>query len=305
MVVDKKTGAIEHTIFSCLGDYLKAGDLLVLNDARVIPARLTARKESGGRLEIFLLRKQETAVWEVLLRGKISAGKSFAVGPLQGRVMRRTASGSWLVRFNAGDDREILKHGEVPLPPYIRRAPQPSDREDYQTVYAARNGAVAAPTAGLHFTRKLLNSLQEKGVLVSFLTLFIGWASFRLLREDQQGSVPGEVFEIPEGTARRINECLNEGKRIMAVGTSTVRAIESSVKQGRVVSCREETFLFIQPGFSFKVVHSLITNFHLPGSTHLSLVCALAGTELMKRAYQQAIEKRYRFYSYGDAMLIL
>ncbi|MCM8769453.1 MAG: tRNA preQ1(34) S-adenosylmethionine ribosyltransferase-isomerase QueA [Candidatus Omnitrophica bacterium] len=304
MVVDRRTGLIEHRVFSEIGDYFQRGDLLVLNDAKVICARLRGKKETGGNLEVFLLKKHGEKEWEVLLRGKPSAGKKFIVGRITGKVIQKTSSGSWLVTFDCNNDQEILKLGEIPLPPYIKRPVLPQDWGNYQTVYAAKDGAVAAPTAGLHFTRELLATLKQKGVSHSFLTLFIGWSSFKPVRQ-QDYSIPSESFELSESTAQEINETRMKGGRVIAVGTSTVRALESAVVRKAVIPLKATTSLFIKPGFNFQIVNALITNFHLPGSTHLYLVCALAGKELMEKAYSLAVKEKYRFYSYGDAMLIL
>ncbi len=305
MVVDRKKGSIEHAIFCQLSDYLQKGDLLVLNDARVIPARLRARKTTGGKLEVFLLKKREPKIWEVLLRGRAREGQEFSIGKLKGRVIQKTDCGFWLVELEVDKESSLYQLGEIPLPPYIKRPAEEKDRYDYQTVYASKNGAVAAPTAGLHFTGELLVHLQKQGIGICFLTLYIGWASFRLLKKEEKNEVPGETFHIPEETAATINLVRKKGGRIIAVGTSTVRALESSVVSGEIVAGQKETFLFIQPGFNFSVVNGLITNFHLPGSTHLTLVCAFGGSNLLEKAYQEAVENRYRFYSYGDAMLIL
>lgn len=304
MVINRETGDITENRFYDLPKYLEPDDVLVLNDAKVIPARLRARKDSGGKTEIFLLGKREPSVWNVLLKGNVREGANLHISELCANVLERLPDGSWLVKFNAENDNEILKHGEIPLPPYIKRLPEDTDYIYYQTVYANKAGAVAAPTAGLHFTKELLCRIQQAEVNVVSLTLYIGWASFRLLKKPEM-SVPAESFEIPRETAECINKARTAGKKIYAVGTSTVRAIESASRNGLVEPCTGTTELFIQPGYTFQITDRLITNFHLPGSTHLRMVCAFAGPDLMRRAYEKAIREKFRFYSYGDSMLIL
>lgn len=308
MVVDRKNGNIKEEIFSDIQKYLEPGDTLVLNNSRVIPARLKGIKKTGGKLEIFLLKKIGRYRWEVLLRGNIKPGQDCRVEKNGNityvKILEKTEKGSYIAEFEIDEEKEIFKYGEIPLPPYIKRHPEKEDATYYQTVYAQKNGSVAAPTAGLHFTTSLLEKIRNKGVNITYLTLHIGWASFKILRDEQQK--PGEEYmEIPEETADIINKTKERGKRIIAVGTSTVRTLESSVKEDRVVSNSGYTDLFIKPGFKFKIVDGLITNFHLPRSSHLLLVCAFAGTDLIKKAYNLAVEKKYRFYSYGDAMLII
>lgn len=317
MVVERKGegngGAIREGIFTDAEGYLHSGDVLVLNDTKVIPARLWGVKETGGRVEIFLLRKSGAFRWEALVRGKVREGQvcrledkknpgSAAGGTV--KIAGRTESGSYIAEFSTDSEDEILRFGETPLPPYIKRSPEGEDKDYYQTVFADKKGAVAAPTAGLHFTREMLGRIEKKGVKVVYITLHIGWASFKILKNEK--NTPGaEYREIPEETASAINSAKKSGGRIFAVGTSVVRALESSVQDGRIVPGAGYTDLFIQTGFDFRAVEALITNFHLPGSTHLYLVCAFAGVDLIERAYNAAVEKKYRFYSYGDAMLIL
>ena len=302
MVVDRKSGNIIESIFEKLDGFLQPGEVIVLNDSKVIPARLYFRKETGGKLEVFLLRNKGEYIWEVLIRGKIKPGRKFYSSEVEGEVLEKTEKGSYIVRFNL-EKEKIKEYGEIPLPPYIKREPQPEDMEYYQTVYAKKEGSVAAPTAGLHFTEEILKKLEKKGVKITFLTLHIGWASFKIIRKEEK--VDEEFFEIPEETAEVINEAKRSGKRIIAVGTSCVRALESAEKDGKVIPFKGFTNLFIKKGHIFKIVDALITNFHLPNSTHLYLVCAFAGKELMEKAYKLAVEKRYRFYSYGDAMFII
>jgi len=306
MVVDRKTDEIYEKIFADIPKFIKQDEVLVLNDAKVIPARIYGKKETGGKVEVFLLRKIKPYIWEVLLRGKVKTGSKVIINKIVGVVEERTEKGSFLIRFNTDNDEELKRSGEVPLPAYIKRKPVQDDKEYYQTVYAKKEGAVAAPTAGLHFTDKLLETLKKKGVKIVFITLFIGWASFKLVREEKDGdlSVPEELYEIPEETSEIINKAKMSGKRIIAVGTSCVRALESSVRDKKVVPQKKYTGLFIKPGFNFRIIDALITNFHLPCSTHLYMVSAFGGSRLIEKVYKIAVEKKYRFYSYGDAMLI-
>jgi len=313
MVVRRENGGIEEGLFSDLEGYFQKGDVLVLNDTRVIPARLNGVKDTGGRVEIFLLRKVEPFRWEALLRGRIREGQicrldngktTSGVPDNLARILSRTQKGSYMVEFSTDKDEEIFRFGKTPLPPYIKRSPTKEDESYYQTVYAAKKGAVAAPTAGLHFTNEMLERIKKKGINVVYITLHIGWASFKILEEN--GNTAGEEYrEISEESASIINATRESGKKVFAVGTSVVRTLESSVRNGRVVPSVGYTDLFIKPEFSFRTVDALITNFHLPGSTHLYLVCAFAGVDLMEKAYRIAVENRYRFYSYGDAMLII
>lgn len=306
VVVNRKTEEIYEKVFADIYEFIERDEVLVLNDAKVIPARIYGKKETGGKVEVFLLRKCEPYLWEVLLRGRIKTGGKVIIDKIAGIVEERTEKGSFLVRFNTDNDEELKRSGEVPLPAYIKRKPVQEDKEYYQTVYAEKEGAVAAPTAGLHFTEELLEILRKKGVKIVFLTLFIGWASFRLVREENAGglSVPEELYEIPEGTSEIINKAKMSGKRIIAVGTSCVRALESSVQDKKVVPQKKNTGLFIKQGFNFQIIDALITNFHLPCSTHLYMVSAFGGSRLIEKVYKMAVDKKYRFYSYGDAMLI-
>ena len=304
LTVVRAEGTIAETGFCSLTGFLRPGDRLVLNDVKVIPARLRGKKDTGGNVEIFLLAKQGPRTWEVLVRGGLKPGRSFSVGPVGGRLIERTPSGSYVAEFEIADDRDLFSRGEVPLPPYIKRRPDDRDKEYYQTVYARKEGAVAAPTAGLHFTGATMERLKESGVGISFVTLYLGWASFRLAGAGK-APVAGERYEVSAETAAAINGTRAGGGRIVAVGTSTVRTLESVVENGTVFSRTGTTSLYIEPGYVFRAVDALVTNFHLPGSTHLAMVCAFGGTSLMERAYRYAIDHAFRFYSYGDAMLIL
>ncbi len=304
MILNKIDGKITYDIFENIDKYLSEKDILVLNNTKVIPARILCKKETGGKIEIFLLKKIDEGKWNVLIRGKGREGTKFYKEELEGKIIKRNDDGSFTVEFNTEDDKEIKKYGEVPLPPYIKRKPEEVDKIYYQTVYAEKDGSIAAPTAGLHFTKRILEKLEKKGVKIVFITLHMGWYSIKVLKNNDN-NVPEEYFEIPQKTAEIINEGKKEGKNIIAVGTGTVRCLESGNENGIVVAKKGYTSLFIKPGFKFKIIDGMITNFHLPDSTHIYLVSALTGINLIKKAYEEAIRKKYRFYSYGDSMLIL
>lgn len=318
LMLERQSGHIAHHQFVDVVSLLPPGSLLLLNDTRVFPARLRGHKESGGRVELLLLRRLpgEVETWEVMSKGTqgMKAGSRIDVTPeLSGIWESAPHDGRGVLRFSfAGTENFFTfldRVGEIPLPPYIKRAPgsRSDDIERYQTVYAHHVGAVAAPTAGLHFTPELLATLQQRGVEVAFLTLHVGVGTFQPVRVEQVEShvMEEEEYEIPEEVALRINAAKREGRKIIAVGTTTTRALESAWTDGYVQPGRRRTALFMYPGFSFHVIDGLITNFHLPRSTLLMLVSAFAGRDLILRAYQEAIQQRYRFYSYGDAMLIL
>ncbi|MGB9642768.1 MAG: tRNA preQ1(34) S-adenosylmethionine ribosyltransferase-isomerase QueA [Candidatus Ratteibacteria bacterium] len=305
MLVDRHRNVVEHFIFKDIVHFFSSGEVIVLNDSRVIPSRLYGKKETGGHIELLLLSKVDEKIWEVLIHGKIKPGVKLQFADISALVLEKNKVGSWMVQFDA-DDQKISEIGKMPIPPYMKRIPDDRDIIDYQTVYAKKHGSIAAPTAGLHFTNEILEQLKAKGVVICFLTLHIGWASFRKINFDgKQPVVLPEFFEISEETASIINNAINSGKKICAVGTSTVRALESSFVNGAIVGCKRSTDLFIEPGYHFHCINKMITNFHLPGSTHLYMVCAFGGTSLIQKAYLTAIEEKYRFYSYGDAMLII
>lgn len=320
MVVERAAGTITHRYFYEILEYLRPGDLLVANDSRVIPARLYGRKvPTGGRVEVLLLAKRGERVWEALTRGKrILPGTVIALDEQTGvrapacRVLEVTESGSRLLEFEEPVEPWLERIGNIPLPPYIHVPLE--DRERYQTVYARVDGSVAAPTAGLHFTPELMEQVRALGAEFVFVTLHIGLDTFRPVQEEEveQHRIHTEWCSLPAETAERINAARREGRRIIAVGTTSVRVLETGGKmaaergaEGAVVPFTGPTDLFIYPGFTFRVVDAMITNFHLPRSTLLMLVCAFAGRELILRAYQEAVQLRYRFYSFGDAMLIL
>jgi len=317
LVLDRKTGIFEHKHFYQVADYLQEGDGLVINQTKVFPARIFGINESNqAKVEVLFLKNLKESVWEVLVKpGKrVSSGSviSFNQGDLRCQILERTESGSRLAKLTfEGDLFEILEQlGKIPLPPYIRREPEPQDKDRYQTIYAKEKGAVAAPTAGLHFTQKLLKEIEGKGIHKIPITLHVGWDSFRPIRVDdpKDHKLESEYFKIDQSSADRINQIKENGKRIVAVGTTTVRALETAADDSEAPEIQPTsgwTKKFIYPPYKFKVVDSLITNFHLPRSTLLLLVSAFATKKMILKAYQEAIEKRYRFYSYGDAMLII
>lgn len=314
LVLKRDNGAVEHSTFKKLPIYMKPGDLLVLNNTRVLPARLLGhRKDSGGRVELLLLRHLSEARWEVLCspgkRVKVGAVLVFGEGRLEAEVLAKTAVGGRIVAFKAPQPLEQLFHelGRVPLPPYIKKHLE--DGERYQTVYASEEGSAAAPTAGLHFTPGVLEKLKSRGIGWAYLTLHIGLGTFRPVKNEYVADhvMHSETFELPAATAQLVNSTREKGGRVFAVGTSCCRVLETlgGNDQGKVRAGRGETDLFIYPGFNFQVVDALLTNFHLPCSTLLMLVSAFAGRENVLAAYAEAIAQGYRFYSFGDAMLLV
>ncbi|MDI6891827.1 MAG: tRNA preQ1(34) S-adenosylmethionine ribosyltransferase-isomerase QueA [Actinomycetota bacterium] len=316
LVIDRLAGCFEHAIFHDLPRYLDPGDCLVVNDTRVLPARLLGcKKETGGKVEILLLRELGDGRWEALVRPgrRLAPGVKITFGQreLAGRIEARLPGGRRIISFDCtGDFMTVLhKLGKVPLPPYIHE--ELVDGERYQTIFARKEESVAAPTAALHFTPVLLKKIEEMGVHIATVTLRVGLDTFRPIREEEveEHGIHREHFKVDGSSAKLINRAIKESKRILAVGTTSARVLEAvAIKEGRrtKVEAKEgETDLFIYPGYEFKVVDALITNFHLPRSTLLLLVSAFAGRDLIMRAYQEAIERRYRFFSFGDAMLIL
>lgn len=315
LVLHKATGETEHRRFRDLPDYLRGEDVVVFNDTRVIRARLRGRRvPGGGRAELLLLQDRGEGVWEALATPgrRLPPGRRivFGQGELEAEVLERTPSGGRLVKFtrpggSAGDLAEMIRRvGEVPLPPYITRPVE--DESDYQTVFARRPGAAAAPTAGLHFSREMVEAVRERVTAMASVTLHIGVGTFRPVHVErvEEHVMHEESYAIPEETSAMVNRALEEGRRVVAVGTSTVRALEAAAEGGRVRPGQGVTGLFIVPGHRFRVVSALLTNFHLPRSTLLLMVCAFAGRENIMRAYQEAMERRYRFLSFGDAMFI-
>ena len=308
LVLHRDTNELEHRIFRDVTDYLNAGDLLVLNQTRVIPARIFAKKETGGRVELLLLRRRDDWTWEALVGGKgLRIGRKVKVeeGP-EVEVIEELDGSERLIRFSEPIEPYFSSVGNVPLPPYIHE--KLDDPERYQTVYAKEPGSAAAPTAGLHFTPRLLEELQVKGVRIAYVTLHVGLDTFAPVNEEnpEEHKIHTEWCELSDETADAVNETRERGGRVIAVGTTSVRTLESAVEgRGVVLPFAGSTSLFIIPGCKFKVVDAMITNFHLPRSTLLMLVSALAGREKILETYQTAIEEGYRFYSFGDAMLLL
>lgn len=308
LVLHRDTGDLEHRLFRDLADYLNPGDLLVLNRTRVIPARIFARKETGGRVELLLLRRRDTLTWEALVGGKgLRVGKEVQVenGP-DAEIIEILEGSERLIRFSEPIEPYFPKVGHVPLPPYIHE--ELNDPERYQTVYAKEPGSAAAPTAGLHFTPRLLEELQAKGVRISYVTLHVGLDTFAPVNEEnpEEHKIHTEWCEMPQETADLINDTKARGKRVIAVGTTSVRTLESAMVGRDIISSYTgPTSLFILPGYQFKVVDAMITNFHLPRSTLLMLVSAFAGHERILETYRIAVVEGYRFYSFGDAMLIV
>lgn len=313
LVLDRRTGKTEHKGFRDILQYLRPGDCLVLNDTRVIPARLLGVKEdTKAAVEILLLKRREKDVWEALVRPgkKLRPGArvTFGDGRLRAEILDVVEEGNRLVQFSyEGIWEEVLDSlGEMPLPPYITHKLQ--DKNRYQTVYARYEGSAAAPTAGLHFTQELLAQVEEMGVELAYVTLHVGLGTFRPVKVDnvKEHHMHSEFYRITKEAAERINRAKESGHRVICVGTTSCRTVESAADEnGRLSACSGNTDIFIYPGYRFKVLDGLITNFHLPESTLVMLVSALAGREQVLSAYREAIRERYRFFSFGDAMLIL
>lgn len=311
MVIDKNSGEISHRSFWNLPEYLNPGDLLVFNDTRVIPARLIGRrKETGGRVEVFLLNRKSDVEWEALVKPgrKARPGEIIEFSTeLECKIMNVTDFGGRIVRFIfRGIFEEILdKLGRTPLPPYIHE--ELEDTERYQTVYARERGSAAAPTAGLHFTKELMDKIREKGVQFAFVTLHVGLGTFRPVNVDDVSRhvMHKEYYSVSEECARVVNQTQSEGGRIIAVGTTAIRTLETAGSNGQLTAGSGWTDIFIYPGYKFKMVDAAITNFHLPKSTLLMLISALAGRNNVLSAYREAVQEKYRFFSFGDAMLII
>lgn len=309
LVVDKKTGKLEHRIFKDIVSYLKPGDCLVLNNTKVIPARLYGEREgTGGQVEVLLLKRGEGDVWETLVRPgkKCKPGQrlTFGDGKLKAEVLETVEDGNRLIKFYYdGIWEEVLDSlGEMPLPPYITHKLQ--DKNRYQTVYAKFEGSAAAPTAGLHFTPELLQEIENKGIKLAYVTLHVGLGTFRPVKEDNvlNHHMHTEMYQVTKEAAKIINDTKENGGRVICVGTTSCRTIESAADEsGKVKAGSADTSIFIYPGYKFKVLDNLITNFHLPESTLVMLVSALAGRENTLAAYEEAIKEKYRFFSFGDA----
>jgi S-adenosylmethionine:tRNA ribosyltransferase-isomerase len=320
LVLDRRTGAISHAAVRDVARLLRAGDMMVFNDTRVFPARLIGEREpGGGAVEVMLVSQVDDERWEALVHPgqRMRPGRlvRFERGgrTLRGEVLEERHFGRRLMRFWTGDAGTVMNAieaiGHIPLPPYIKRPDLDLDRDRYQTVFAREAGSIAAPTAGLHFTDAILRSLDEAGVERATITLHVGYGTFKPVRatEIEAHTVDAERYAIDAGAAARINAALDAGRRVVVVGTTTARALEAAAGRGggRVAAGRAETSLFIRPGHRFLVAGGLVTNFHLPVSSLLILVAAFAGRETVLRAYREAVEQRYRFYSYGDAMLVV
>lgn len=313
LVLDKESGAVSHHVFKEITDYLHEGDCLVINDTKVIPARLIGSKVgTEAKIEILLLKRKENNIWETLVKpgkkAKIGTKISFGEGLLVGEVVDIVDEGNRLIQFTyEGIFEEILdKLGQMPLPPYITH--QLEDKNRYQTVYATHTGSAAAPTAGLHFTPELLEEIERKGIDIARITLHVGLGTFRPVKVDEitEHHMHSEFFQIDEEAAMKINRAKDSGKRVICVGTTSCRTIESAADEtGHLKACSGWTEIFIYPGYQFKILDCLITNFHLPESTLIMLVSALAGREHVLAAYEEAVRERYRFFSFGDAMLIV
>ena len=312
LVLDKKTGAVAHRKFTDIVEYLNEGDCLVLNNTKVIPARLMGTKaETGAAIEVLLLKRREKDIWETLVKPgkKARAGAviHFGGGLLTGRVLDVVDEGNRLIQVEyEGICEEVLDRlGEMPLPPYITH--KLADKSRYQTVYAKYEGSAAAPTAGLHFTEELLQKVQEQGVRTAYVTLHVGLGTFRPVKEENllNHHMHSEFYQVTQDAANTINSTKQAGGRVICVGTTSCRTVESAASDdGRVVAGSGDTEIFIYPGYQFKVLDNLITDFHLPESTLIMLVSALAGREHVLDAYQEAVRERYRFFSFGDAMFI-
>jgi S-adenosylmethionine:tRNA ribosyltransferase-isomerase len=301
LVVDRLSGKIAHKIFRDVAGYFKKGDLLVLNDTKVLPCRLKGKRSSGGKVEVFLLKQKEGLVFEAMIKpARIKTGEKifFADSPVTCTLVSRNE-----VSFSARNVEEIYGLGVIPLPPYIKREARKQDAEDYQTVYARENGSVASPTAGLHFTPELLDKIRQTGADTAYVTLHVGHATFKPVSAEDitRHQMGRESFSVSPEAAKSIGSVKEKGGKIFAVGTTSCRTLETFA----LGKTEGQTDLFIYPGYKFKLVDCLLTNFHLPKTTLFMLVCAFCGEGLAKRVYAEAIEQKYRFYSYGDAMLIL
>ena len=313
MVLPRGAGSIRHGIFSDLPQYLEAGDVMVINDAKVVPSRLMGTKATGGRIEALILKRIGEGRYEALVKGKAAPGTAINFTQwLHAAVEEDLGGGRKVIKFSMpeseGTEDAIREAASMPLPPYIDPSGRDAerDRERYQTVYAARPGAVAAPTAGLHFTESLIGEIKEKGVTVVSVTLQVGPGTFMPVREEviERHKMEEEEYNVPEVTSDAVNRALAEGRRVIAVGTTSARTLESAFRDGRVRPGEDRTRLFIYPGYEFKAIRAIVTNFHLPKSTLLMLICAFAGRDKTLSAYREGVRTGYRFYSYGDAMFI-
>jgi S-adenosylmethionine:tRNA ribosyltransferase-isomerase len=313
LCLDRGTGSVSHKFFFNILDYLQRGDLLVLNDTKVIKARFFARKETGGRVEVLLLKPvyDGDGVWQALLRGRnIKAGNKLFVDEIKEIIEVKATGDDAVFTLSFGSNERlnniIEKTGKIPLPPYIKRESNEDDAVDYQTVFARKDGSVASPTASLHFTENLLEQIKEKGVRIAYITLHVGYGTFSMIKDINTHKMHSEYFYVPDDTAEKIKECRKIGKKIWAVGTTVVRTLESAFNDNLDLIMREgQTALFIKDPYRFKVVDTMVTNFHHPCTSLILLVSAFAGHDLMERSYNEAIQNKYRFLSYGDSMLII
>ncbi|MHC4130665.1 MAG: tRNA preQ1(34) S-adenosylmethionine ribosyltransferase-isomerase QueA [Planctomycetota bacterium] len=321
LVLKRAKNELVDSFFQCIGDFLAAGDCLVLNDTKVLQGRFFAQRRTGGRLEGLFLSEREDGLWEACLKGagKVKEGEEILIKDKKGEdycgavVESKLGEGMVVLRMEikSGAEEVLEVIGFPPLPPYIKRdrdlETAEKDRQRYQTVYAQQAGAIAAPTAGLHFTESLISDLKRKGIDFAYITLHVGLGTFRPVTTEklEEHQIHSEMYSITEGQAQKINSAKEKGGRIIAVGTTSVRALESSTENGKMQRRVDDTKLFITPGYQFKSIDGMVTNFHLPRSTLLALVGAFAGLEEILSAYQHAIDQGYRFYSYGDAMLLI
>ena len=306
MILDRSSRSIKHDTFWNLPEYLEEGDLLVFNDTKVIPARLYGRKPTGGKVEVVLTDYIKPDLWKALVGGKkIRKGLKVEIAPdFKVEILEHIEEGKFLVRLIGENPLKLIdRYGHIPIPPYLKREEEEIDRRYYQTVFAREEGAVAAPTASLHFSEELLKKLEEKGIERTFITLHVSYGTFKPVKTEkvEEHRVDPEYVKVSEEAVERIIETKEKGRRVIAVGTTVVRALETKPFK----SYEGWTDLYIYPGFEFRVIDALITNFHLPRSSLLFLVCAFGGKDFVLKAYREAVLKRYRFYSYGDGMLIL
>ncbi|MDR4496653.1 MAG: tRNA preQ1(34) S-adenosylmethionine ribosyltransferase-isomerase QueA [Candidatus Scalindua sp.] len=318
LILHRKGSRIEHRKFFEIIEYLHAGDVLILNDTKVVPAKIVGSKKTGGRVEALLIRKIDDAVWELLLKSnrKLKTNDSlyFSDHSVEGKTVCKNKTGSWYVEFKNGNEfMEVLKNtGKMPLPPYIKRNGENQqltiiDETRYQTVYAKNVGAIAAPTAGLHFSEELLKKITEKKITIGYITLHVGLGTFQTIKDEDftRHTMHKEFYKVPQNTIDAIHNAMSLGKKIVATGTTACRVLETIARDGRVKEHSGWTDLFIYPPYQFKVTDSLVTNFHLQKTSLMLLVAAFAGRENILNAYKSAIDHGYRFYSYGDCMLII
>lgn len=302
LVLDRRRGTVEHRAFGDIVKYIAKDDLVILNDTKVLPCRLKGSRASGGKAELLLLRRKRGLTFDALIkpsRVKVKETLSFSGGALRALVSNRNE-----VTFSGASLDAVYAMGVMPLPPYIKREPEAQDRNYYQTVYAKNNGAIAAPTAGLHFTKELLQDMRKAGVRFSAITLHVGCGTFKPVKTEEitKHKMEPEAFSIPAAALKEVERARVNKTRIFAVGTTSLRALESYARDGRAKGL---TDLFIYPGYKFKITDCLLTNFHLPRTTLFMLACAFCGSEFIKKAYAEAVSRGYRFYSYGDAMLVI